>query len=72
MGMATYTDNTEKIRTEFKHLKNCFDKLKQVFFADDNQFKEISFGMSGDYKIAIEEGSTMVRIGSSIFGSREQ
>jgi pyridoxal phosphate enzyme (YggS family) len=71
MGMATFTDNVEQIRNEFKSLKNIFDKLKNDFFSDIDCFKEISMGMSGDYKIAIEEGSTIVRIGSSIFGSRK-
>jgi len=70
MGMATFTDNKEQIRKEFKKLKNIFTELKKEFFADSDSFKEISMGMSGDYLIAIEEGSTMVRIGSSIFGSR--
>jgi len=70
MGMATFTDNKEQIRKEFKKLKNIFAELKKEFFADSDSFKEISMGMSGDYLIAIEEGSTMVRIGSSIFGSR--
>ncbi len=72
MGMATYTDNEELIRNELKLLKNYFDKLKTVYFSDIECFKEISMGMSADYKIAIEEGSTMVRIGSSIFGARYQ
>ncbi|MEA3503909.1 MAG: YggS family pyridoxal phosphate-dependent enzyme [Bacteroidota bacterium] len=70
MGMATFTDNTDQVRREFRILKNIFTDLKKNFFADDSSFKEVSMGMSGDYKIAIEEGSTMVRVGSSIFGSR--
>lgn len=70
MGMATYTDDTEQIRSEFRYLKNCFFSLKNDFYQDVNEFKEISMGMSGDFRIAIEEGSTMVRIGSSIFGVR--
>lgn len=70
MGMATYTDETEQVRSEFRSLKSIFDRLKSSFFNNDPEFKEISMGMSGDYKIAIEEGSTMVRVGSSIFGSR--
>lgn len=70
MGMASFTSDETQIRKEFKSLKLLFDKVKSEFFSEDPSFKEISMGMSGDYKIAIEEGSTMVRIGSSIFGSR--
>ncbi|MFA5326153.1 MAG: YggS family pyridoxal phosphate-dependent enzyme [Prolixibacteraceae bacterium] len=70
MGMATYTDNETQIRKEFAYLKACFGKLKQGYFAGKPEFKEISMGMSGDYWIAVEQGSTMVRIGSTIFGER--
>jgi pyridoxal phosphate enzyme (YggS family) len=70
MGMASFTDNKEQIRTEFSGLKTIFNNLKFNYFKDDDAFTIISMGMSGDYKIAIEEGSNMVRIGSSIFGSR--
>ncbi len=70
MGMATYTDDTKQIRKEFRNLHSYFVKLKQDFFSDSDSFKEISMGMSSDYMIAVEEGSTMVRIGSEIFGSR--
>jgi hypothetical protein len=70
MGMATFTNNEAQIRREFANLKSYFDKLKTDYFTDDINFKEISMGMSGDYHIAIEEGSTMVRIGSTIFGER--
>ncbi|MBA4409054.1 MAG: YggS family pyridoxal phosphate-dependent enzyme [Odoribacter sp.] len=70
MGMATYTDNLVQIRKEFAHLKTIFEKLKSEFFTLEPEFKEISMGMSGDYLIAVEEGSTMVRIGSTIFGER--
>jgi len=70
MGMATYTDDKGQVRNEFRSLKKIFDDLKAECFADKQYFKEISMGMSGDYKIAIEEGSTLVRIGSSIFGAR--
>ena len=70
MGMATFTDNTELIHKEFRTLKDYFYKLKKNYFLDEDYFKEISMGMSGDYKIAIEEGTTIVRIGSLIFGSR--
>jgi len=70
MGMATLTDNQEVIRSEFKTLKHYFQVLKNKYFADQEAFKEISMGMTDDYLIAIEEGSTMVRIGSAIFGER--
>lgn len=70
MGMATFTDNTVQVRNEFKTLKNIFDSLKENYFKDNEAFKEISMGMSDDYTIAIEEGATMVRVGSKIFGLR--
>ena len=70
MGMATYTDDYTRVRSEFCHLRNCYEQLKIRFFNSVAHFREISMGMSGDYKIAIEEGSTMVRIGSLIFGKR--
>jgi pyridoxal phosphate enzyme (YggS family) len=71
MGMATFTENTERIRTEFRYLAKCFNELKKEYFGEEEGFKEISMGMSGDFKIAIGEGSTMVRIGSLIFGERK-
>ncbi|MFC2118302.1 YggS family pyridoxal phosphate-dependent enzyme [Bacteroidota bacterium] len=70
MGMSTFTYDEDQVKKEFFYLKKCFDKIKPEYFPNDPDFKEISMGMSGDYKIAIEQGSTMVRIGSSIFGSR--
>lgn len=70
MGMATFTDDTEQVRDEFRTLENYFNVLKSHFFKYNDAFKEISMGMSGDYQIAIEEGSTMIRLGSSIFGAR--
>lgn len=70
MGMATFTENEDQIRKEFKMLKNSFDFLKANYFRESEHFSEISMGMTNDYKIAIEEGSTMVRIGSAIFGER--
>lgn len=70
MGIATNTENEEKLRQEFRLLKNTFDKLKQDFFFADDDFFEISMGMSSDYLLAIEEGSTMIRVGSGIFGAR--
>lgn len=70
MGMATFTDNLKQVRTEFRFLKNLFEEVKQKYFQDKPWFKELSMGMSSDYQIAVEEGSTMVRIGSNIFGHR--
>ena len=70
MGMATYTGDTDQIRNEFKTLHDFFLELKQKHFQDTDSFKEISMGMSHDYQLAIEEGSTLVRIGSKIFGER--
>lgn len=69
MGMASFTDNKEQVRNEFKSLKSIFDVLHAKYFPSAS-FKEISMGMSEDYQIAVEEGSTIVRIGSSIFGAR--
>jgi PLP dependent protein len=63
MGMASFCDDLQKLRGEFRNLKTIFDK--------HNQLSVLSMGMSGDYKIAIEEGSTMVRIGSLLFGTRK-
>ena len=71
MGMATYTEDNEQVRNEFRSLKLFFNELKQSYFKNLDYFSEISMGMSHDYTIAIEEGSTMVRIGTSIFGERE-
>lgn len=70
MGMATFTDDQEQVRGEFRHLHQIFQDLKVQYFAQESDFKEISMGMSEDYPIAIEEGSTLVRIGSAIFGPR--
>lgn len=70
MGMATFTDNKQQIRNEFKRLKNLFDTIKRSFFQNDTYFKELSMGMTSDFEIAIEEGSTMIRVGSFIFGQR--
>lgn len=70
MGMASFTDNHEQVRKEFRSLTNLFKRIQADFMADQPAFKELSMGMSEDYQIAIEEGSTMVRVGSSIFGVR--
>ena len=70
LGMATNTDDEGQVRREFHHLKEIFDELKTTYFAGNQEFKELSMGMSGDYRIAVEEGSTMVRVGSAIFGAR--
>ncbi|MGB4285242.1 MAG: YggS family pyridoxal phosphate-dependent enzyme, partial [Bacteroidales bacterium] len=70
MGMASFTEDKNLIRKEFKQLRMYFEELKQLYFFHQNSFCEISMGMTNDYHIAIEEGSTIVRIGSAIFGSR--
>ncbi|MCX6255215.1 MAG: YggS family pyridoxal phosphate-dependent enzyme [Bacteroidia bacterium] len=72
MGMATFTSDTGLVRTEFSYLADCFNILKNRYFAGSPHFKEISMGMSGDYKTALKEGSTIVRIGSLIFGERNK
>ena len=71
MGMATNTDDEGQVRKEFTVLKNIFIEMKGKFFGRQDSFSEISMGMSGDYGIAVEEGSTMVRVGSLIFGERD-
>lgn len=70
MGMATFTTDTTQVRTEFRSLKTLFNTLKATHFSNTPSFTEISMGMSDDYRIAIEEGSTIVRIGSTLFGTR--
>jgi hypothetical protein len=70
MGMATNTENEATVRNEFRSLKQFFDSLKNSHFRGGPDFAILSMGMSSDYKIAIEEGSTMVRIGSALFGER--
>lgn len=67
MGMATNTTNTDQIRAEFRNLKSIFDQTKRSYFATSEYFDTLSMGMSSDYTIAVEEGSTMLRIGSLIF-----
>jgi pyridoxal phosphate enzyme (YggS family) len=70
MGMASNTENFEQVRQEFRSLKSIFDSIREKYHGENLDFQELSMGMSGDYMLAIEEGSTMVRIGSKIFGSR--
>jgi hypothetical protein len=72
MGMATFTTDKEQVRTEFRMLRQYFEQLKLDYFSDYKYFKEISMGMTNDYPIAIEEGATMVRLGSIIFGPRNK
>jgi pyridoxal phosphate enzyme (YggS family) len=71
MGMATNTKDQEQIRKEFRSLKRLFERLKEEHPSHNLQMKELSMGMSSDYEIAIAEGSTMIRVGSRIFGERE-
>lgn len=70
MGMASFVDDETQIRREFQNLKSIFEQLKSRFFKEDAAFCEISMGMSDDYQIALEEGSTLVRIGTKLFGAR--
>ncbi|WP_353181972.1 YggS family pyridoxal phosphate-dependent enzyme [Parapedobacter lycopersici] len=70
MGIATNTPNEKVVKAEFYELKTLFDGIKQSFFRDASYFDTLSMGMSADYKIAIEQGSTMVRLGSTLFGGR--
>jgi len=70
MGMATFTDNHDIVRGEFRQLRDYFNRIKRDFFSDSDDFRELSMGMSGDYITAIEEGSTIIRVGSLIFGER--
>ena len=70
MMMASYVDDEAQIRSEFRIAKNLFDEVKATYFADAPYFKERSWGMSHDYPLAVEEGSTMVRVGTTIFGPR--
>jgi hypothetical protein len=70
MMMASYVDDEDQIRSEFRLSRNLFDEVKAKYFADCDYFCERSWGMSHDYPIAVQEGSTMVRIGTTIFGPR--
>lgn len=70
MGIASFTEDQEQVRAEFRQLKEIFDFCRESYFADKSYFTEISMGMSGDYKIAIEEGASIIRVGSLLFGER--
>lgn len=70
MGMATFTDNKEQVRNEFRSLKKLFDQIANMNLPANVEMKELSMGMSQDYETAVDEGSTLVRIGTAIFGSR--
>lgn len=70
MGMATFTDDAEIIRSEFRYIQNLFKEVHTDFFNESPDFNELSIGMSGDYKLALEFGTTLVRIGTAIFGIR--
>ncbi|RZK60205.1 MAG: YggS family pyridoxal phosphate-dependent enzyme [Hymenobacter sp.] len=70
MGIATNSPDAEVVRGEFRQLRQHFEQLKNKYFAQDDAFREISMGMSADYPLAVTEGSTLVRVGSAIFGSR--
>ena len=71
MGMATFSNNPDDARPEFKHLKRLFDQAKALDLPNNAVMEQLSMGMSGDYPVALEEGSTMIRIGTTIFGPRE-
>lgn len=70
MGMATFTDDKEQVKVEFQSLKKTFDSIKQQYFETQDSFCQISMGMSGDFELALQQGSTMLRIGSLLFGQR--
>lgn len=70
MGMASFTDQIQIQETEFRHLKTCFDRLKQLYFSEESCFSICSMGMSNDYQTAVAAGSNLIRIGSLLFGAR--
>lgn len=70
MGMATFTEDNMQIKSEFRSLVNHFNTIKSQYFPTNYSFEEVSMGMSDDYRIAVEEGSTIIRVGSGIFGER--
>ena len=71
MGMATFSDDPEDARPEFRHLKQLFEQIRQLDLPNNVLLEQLSMGMSGDYAVALEEGSTMIRIGTTIFGQRD-
>lgn len=71
MGMATFSDDPEDARPEFRHLKQLFEQVRQLDLPNNVVLEQLSMGMSGDYAVALEEGSTMIRIGTTIFGQRD-
>lgn len=71
MGMASHTDDEVRVRADFRTIRAIFDHLKAGPFVDHPEFKEVSMGMSHDWRIAVEEGSTLIRLGTSIFGPRD-
>ncbi len=71
MGMASFSSEEQMVRGEFKKLKSIFISIREKYFQNIDYFSEISMGMSGDWPIAVEEGSTMIRVGSAIFGQRK-
>ena len=70
MGMATFTDDREKVRSEFRSLSDLFSRMRKQYFTGKSHFRELSMGMSGDWRLAVGEGSTMIRVGTLIFGER--
>lgn len=70
MGMASFSEDQEQVRAEFRSLRSIYNELRDGFFSGDAAFDTLSMGMSGDWRIAVEEGSTLIRVGSAIFGSR--
>jgi uncharacterized pyridoxal phosphate-containing UPF0001 family protein len=71
MGMATFTDKEDQVRKEFRNLRTLFEQLRSGPLPEAVKMEELSMGMSGDFKIALEEGTTMVRIGTAVFGQRQ-
>jgi len=71
MGMASFSDDEELVRSEFKKLRSLFLRLKEQYFKEIDYFSEVSMGMSGDWMTAVEEGSTMIRVGTAVFGQRK-